>query len=66
MIWVVLFLLHSSRNSQCVDGDLCCQVVVMEMQRGDQVYLELTSGRKLCTFMEYNIFTGHIVYPYTE
>lgn len=45
---------------------LCFQVVVMEMQRGDQVYVELVSGRKLCTFMEYNIFTGHIVYPYTE
>ncbi|XP_014836277.1 PREDICTED: cerebellin-2-like [Poecilia mexicana] len=46
--------------------DSATQVVVMEMQRGDQVYIELVSGRKLCTFMEYNIFTGHIVYPYIE
>uniref|UniRef100_A0A3Q2PQ20 Cerebellin 18 n=1 Tax=Fundulus heteroclitus TaxID=8078 RepID=A0A3Q2PQ20_FUNHE len=46
--------------------DSATQVVVMEMQRGDQVYLELLSGRKLCTNMDYNIFTGHIVYPYTE
>ncbi|XP_047248345.1 cerebellin 18 [Girardinichthys multiradiatus] len=45
--------------------DSATQVVVMEMRRGDQVYLELLSGRKLCTNMEYNIFTGHIVYPYT-
>ncbi|XP_015257492.1 PREDICTED: caprin-2-like [Cyprinodon variegatus] len=45
--------------------DSATQVVVMEMQRGDQVYLELMSGRKLCTKLEHNIFTGHILYPYT-
>jgi len=45
---------------------LCCQVVTLEMQRGDQVYLELMSGRKLCTHLQYNIFTGYILYPYTD
>lgn len=39
------------------------QVVVLELQRGDQVYVELVSGRKLCKYLEYNIFTGYILYP---
>ncbi|XP_071352799.1 cerebellin 18 [Trachinotus anak] len=46
------------------DGeDSATQVVVLELQRGDQVYAELTSGRKLCKYLEYNIFTGYILYP---
>lgn len=45
---------------------VCCQVVALEMQRGDQVYLELMSGRKLCTRLQYNIFTGYMLYPYFD
>ncbi|XP_044057284.1 cerebellin 18 [Siniperca chuatsi] len=49
------------------DGeDSASQVVVLEMQRGDQVYLELMSGRKLCQYLQYNIFTGYILYPYID
>lgn len=42
------------------------QVVLLQMQRGDQVYVELMSGRKLCNGLQNNIFTGHIVYPDTD
>uniref|UniRef100_H3BYU0 Cerebellin 18 n=1 Tax=Tetraodon nigroviridis TaxID=99883 RepID=H3BYU0_TETNG len=46
------------------DGeDSATQVVILPMQKGDQVYVELTSGRKLCNELEYNIFTGHMIYP---
>ncbi|XP_047450397.1 cerebellin 18 [Mugil cephalus] len=49
------------------DGeDSATQVVTLAMQKGDQVYLELMSGRKLCTDLQYNIFTGYILYPYNE
>ncbi|XP_030600169.1 cerebellin 18 [Archocentrus centrarchus] len=44
--------------------DSATQVVVLEMQRGDQVYLELMSGRKLCTNLQDSIFTGYMLYPY--
>uniref|UniRef100_A0A3B4UE01 Cerebellin 18 n=1 Tax=Seriola dumerili TaxID=41447 RepID=A0A3B4UE01_SERDU len=47
------------------DGeDSATQVVVLELQRGDQVYVELVSGRKLCKYLDYNIFTGYILYPF--
>uniref|UniRef100_A0A3Q3BIM6 Cerebellin 18 n=1 Tax=Kryptolebias marmoratus TaxID=37003 RepID=A0A3Q3BIM6_KRYMA len=46
--------------------DSATQVVALELQQGDQVYLELSSGQKLCTHLDYNIFTGYIVYPYTD
>lgn len=42
---------------------VCSQVVVLEMKSGDQVYMELTSGRKLCNRLQFNSFSGHIVYP---
>ncbi|XP_056905285.1 cerebellin 18 [Takifugu flavidus] len=49
------------------DGeDSATQVVLLQMQRGDQVYVELMSGRKLCNGLHNNIFTGHIVYPDTD
>ncbi|KAL6116454.1 uncharacterized protein ACO6RY_01070 [Pungitius sinensis] len=40
-------------------------VVVLKLQRGDQVYVELMSGRKLCTQQPFNIFTGYMLYPDT-
>ncbi|XP_040901506.1 cerebellin 18 [Toxotes jaculatrix] len=49
------------------DGeDSATQVVVLELQRGDQVYVELTSGRKLYKSLELNIFTGYILYPFLD
>ncbi|XP_042342847.1 cerebellin 18 [Plectropomus leopardus] len=45
--------------------DNAVQVRLMELQQGDQVYAELMSGRKLCKHLNYNIFTGHILYPYS-
>uniref|UniRef100_A0A3Q4BTX9 C1q domain-containing protein n=1 Tax=Mola mola TaxID=94237 RepID=A0A3Q4BTX9_MOLML len=49
------------------DGeDSATQVVIVEMKRGDQVYTELTAGRKLCNRLQYNAFTGHMVYPSTD
>ncbi|XP_028275335.1 cerebellin 18 [Parambassis ranga] len=49
------------------DGeDSATQVVALEMNRGDQVYLVLMSGRKLCTHLQYNIFTGYMLYPYLD
>ncbi|XP_068567665.1 cerebellin 18 [Cebidichthys violaceus] len=38
-------------------------VLVLKLQRGDQVYTELMIGRKLCGQLNYNIFTGYILYP---
>ncbi|XP_040030033.2 cerebellin 18 [Gasterosteus aculeatus] len=40
-------------------------VVVLKLERGDQVYIELMSGRRLCTQQPFNIFTGYILYPDT-
>ncbi|XP_045930665.1 cerebellin 18 [Micropterus dolomieu] len=45
--------------------DSASQVAVLELQRGDQVYMELMYGRKLCKDLQYNIFTGYMLYPYT-
>ncbi|XP_029027776.1 cerebellin 18 [Betta splendens] len=43
--------------------DSASQVVQLELQSGDQVYVELISGRKLCKYLDFNIFTGYILYP---
>lgn len=45
------------------EGSFAFQVVLLQMQKGDQAYVELTSGRKLCNGLQNNIFTGHMVYP---
>ncbi|KAM3616310.1 uncharacterized protein V6R79_015818 [Siganus canaliculatus] len=46
------------------DGeDSATQFAVLDLKRGDQVYVELMSGRKLCSDLQFNIFTGYIVYP---
>ncbi|XP_019950536.1 cerebellin 18 [Paralichthys olivaceus] len=46
------------------DGeDSASQVVVLQLKKGDQVYLALTSGRKLCANQGYNSFTGYMLYP---
>ncbi|KAI3354551.1 hypothetical protein L3Q82_019061 [Scortum barcoo] len=46
--------------------DSATQVIVLEMQKGDQVYMELMSGRRLCKQLQSNIFTGYILYPYID
>ena len=40
--------------------------MVLELEWGDNVYVELISGRKLCKYLEYNIFTGYMLYPNTN
>ncbi|TNN33424.1 hypothetical protein EYF80_056410 [Liparis tanakae] len=42
------------------------QVVVLPLHRGDQVYVQLVSGRKLCSHLQNNIFTGYMLYPDTD
>uniref|UniRef100_A0A3P8UBK1 Cerebellin 18 n=1 Tax=Amphiprion percula TaxID=161767 RepID=A0A3P8UBK1_AMPPE len=37
-----------------------------QLRKGDQVYAVLMSGRKLCSSLQFNIFTGYILYPYTD
>ncbi|KAM6987435.1 cerebellin 18, partial [Tautogolabrus adspersus] len=49
------------------DGeDSATQVAILDLQKGDQVYMELMSGRKLCNHLQFNIFTGYMVYPSTD
>ncbi|KAI4815582.1 hypothetical protein KUCAC02_005723 [Chaenocephalus aceratus] len=53
-------------NNRQDPEDNANQNVVLELQRGDQVYIELMSGRKLCKFLAENIFTGYMLYPHTN
>ncbi|XP_029963534.1 cerebellin 18 [Salarias fasciatus] len=49
------------------DGeDSASQIVILRLVQGDQVYLDLLSGRKICRHLEYNIFTGYMLYPDME
>lgn len=43
--------------------DTATQYVVLEMKKGEQVYLELKSGRKICKLFENNTFSGFLLYP---
>ncbi|XP_062242818.1 cerebellin 18 [Platichthys flesus] len=46
------------------DGeDSASQLVVLQLNKGDQVYLALTTGRKLCGHLASNSFTGYMLYP---
>ncbi|XP_026234363.1 complement C1q tumor necrosis factor-related protein 3 [Anabas testudineus] len=53
-------------NNREDSEDNASQVVVLELHRGDQVYVELISGRKICKYPEFNIFSGYILYPYID
>ncbi|XP_060929704.1 cerebellin 18 [Limanda limanda] len=45
------------------DGeDSASQLVVLQLNKGDQVYLTLTTGRKLCGNLASNSFTGYMLY----
>ncbi|XP_034557545.1 cerebellin-1 [Notolabrus celidotus] len=46
--------------------DSATQVAVLELKRGDQVYMELMFGRKLCNHLQHNTFTGFMLYPETN
>ncbi|KAM7399669.1 hypothetical protein PAMP_018917 [Pampus punctatissimus] len=60
-------LISSVWENNREDGeDSASQVVVLEMLKGDQVYIELMSGRKLCKHLQYNIFTGYMLYPFID
>ncbi|XP_049581075.1 cerebellin 18 [Syngnathus scovelli] len=45
------------------DGeDSGTQTITVDMQKGDQVYMELKSDRKICKHLELNTFSGYILY----
>ncbi|XP_075998477.1 cerebellin 18 [Genypterus blacodes] len=46
--------------------DSSTQVVLLDMEKGSQVYMKLVAGRWLCNNFrdENNVFTGYLVYPY--
>ncbi|CAJ1066147.1 cerebellin-1 [Xyrichtys novacula] len=46
--------------------DSATLVTIVELKRGDQVYMELMVGRRLCSNLPYNVFTGFMLYPETE
>uniref|UniRef100_A0A673CGN7 Cerebellin 18 n=1 Tax=Sphaeramia orbicularis TaxID=375764 RepID=A0A673CGN7_9TELE len=51
-------------NNKQDSEDSATQVVLLVLQRGDQVYVELKTGRQLCGNIQgLNIFSGHLVYP---
>lgn len=50
-------------NNREDSEDSGTQVAILHLQKGDQVYMELMSGRKLCNHLQHNIFTGYMVYP---
>ncbi|XP_073718730.1 cerebellin 18 [Misgurnus anguillicaudatus] len=47
--------------------DSSSQTVLLKVQRGSQVYVELLSGRQLCGDTQgSNAFSGYLIYPFTE
>uniref|UniRef100_A0A672ITG7 Cerebellin 18 n=1 Tax=Salarias fasciatus TaxID=181472 RepID=A0A672ITG7_SALFA len=63
-------ILPSGFNRNCVLSHISpflhSQIVILRLVQGDQVYLDLLSGRKICRHLEYNIFTGYMLYPDME
>lgn len=44
--------------------DSSTQTVLLSLQQGGQVYVELQSGRQLCGLVEgLNTFSGSLIYP---
>ncbi|KAK7882840.1 hypothetical protein WMY93_029014 [Mugilogobius chulae] len=43
--------------------DSATQYVILQLNKGDQVYLRLVSGRKICTTLSSNMFSGFLLYP---
>ncbi|KAK2831498.1 hypothetical protein Q7C36_016584 [Tachysurus vachellii] len=47
--------------------DSATQTVLLKMKQGNQVYMELASGRFLCADTQgYNSFSGYLVYPMSD
>ncbi|XP_054650777.1 cerebellin 18 [Dunckerocampus dactyliophorus] len=46
--------------------DSASQTLTLEMQRGDQVYMELDVGKQLCQNLNHNVFSGYMLYAYTD
>ena len=56
-------------NNRDDSKDSATQNILRKLQQGDQVYVELQSGRKLCNFGDseiVNVFSGHMLYPSIE
>ncbi|XP_062328985.1 cerebellin 18 [Osmerus eperlanus] len=62
---VVACVWEDNREDQEDSGT---QTVLLSLRRGNQVYVELLSGRMLCgnTDMNGNSFTGYLLYPLAE
>uniref|UniRef100_A0A8C9RZP8 Cerebellin 18 n=1 Tax=Scleropages formosus TaxID=113540 RepID=A0A8C9RZP8_SCLFO len=43
--------------------DSSTQELLLPLERGDQVYIELVAGRYLCGDLKYNVFSGFLLYP---
>ncbi|XP_055082002.1 cerebellin 18 [Periophthalmus magnuspinnatus] len=43
--------------------DSATQHVILLLEKGNQVYLRLVSGRRICTTLESNTFSGFMLYP---
>ncbi|KAL4647384.1 Caprin-2-like [Arapaima gigas] len=43
--------------------DSSTQVVLLPLERGDQVYVELLAGRYICGDLKRNMFSGYLLYP---
>ncbi|AWO99318.1 putative caprin-2-like [Scophthalmus maximus] len=63
LIWNGTPTAGAFENNREDNEDSATQLVVLQLQKGDQVYVQLTSGRKLCDYLAYNIFTGYMLYP---
>ncbi|XP_070684551.1 complement C1q-like protein 4 [Pempheris klunzingeri] len=58
---VVASTLENNRDDS---EDCSSHTVLLSLQQGDQVYVELLNGRQLCGNIEgVNIFSGHLIYP---
>lgn len=43
--------------------DSATQYVILQLNKGNQIYLRLVSGRKICTTLDSTIFSGFMLYP---
>ncbi|XP_053729555.1 cerebellin 18 [Synchiropus splendidus] len=50
-------------NNRDDKQDSGSQTLTLHLQKGDQVYVMLVSGRELCGELQYNVFTGYMLYP---
>nr|XP_057936928.1 cerebellin 18 [Doryrhamphus excisus] len=55
-----------SEDNRDDNEDTANQMITLELQRGDQVYMQLDAGRKLCKNLNNNVFSGYMLYAYPD